>query len=131
MGRSPLIGVVPDPEQSVCWETVKRYLTLAAERGPVPLLTEHNLVWIIALGGELVGAATTRLCPEDGFAEVLLVGGTGYQEWLKPLDDEIASWARREGMTAVRAYGRPGWKRVLGWDVLGEDQGSTVYERRL
>lgn len=126
----PLVGVIDDPTNSPCWEEAKTFLEPAAKLGNCPVLGDKHLLWIVAHDGKLVGAATTRVTL-DGHAEVLLVGGRNFRVWLHHLDVAIGQWARDEGMTALRAYGRAGWKRVLGWGCLGESEGSTVYERRL
>lgn len=124
------IGIYPDPEASPYWPQIVAFLEPAVALGKDPMLSEHEMVWTVHDGPELLAAATTRVT-RDGFAEVMFVGGRDYRRWLKPLDDMIAAWAADEGMSAVRAYGRRGWVRVLGWDVLGEIGASTIYERRL
>lgn len=124
------IGVYPDAKNSRYWPKIVDFLQPAVDQGDRPMLLEHELVWTVHDGPELLAAATTRIT-RDGFAEVMFVGGRDYRRWLRPLDDMIAAWASDEGMSAVRAYGRRGWVRVLGWDVLSVDGGSTIYERRL
>jgi len=126
----PLVGVVEDPENSVCWEDVKRHLEPAAGRNGIPLLEQHDLVWIVAHDGKLKGAATTRLSSE-GYAEVVLVGGRDHRLWLKQLDQKIGEWATSEGCHTLAACGRKGWRRSLGWDVLGEHAGNVIYGRKL
>lgn len=124
------IGIYPKPQHSPYWNDIVAFLEPAVAQGDRPMLLDHELVWTVHERGKLLAAATTRVT-KDGIAEVMFVGGRDFRRWLKPLDDMIAAWARAEGMRAVRAYGRRGWVKVLGWDVLGVDDGSTVYERRL
>lgn len=124
------IGILPDAEHTPAWPHIRSLLEPAVKRGDREMLRPHELVWVVLDGTEIIAAATTRLTKDDT-AEVLFVGGRDHKRWLKPLDDTIAAWARDEGAKAVRAFGRKGWVRVLGWDVLGTDEGSTIYERRL
>lgn len=127
--EQPLVGIVEDPTNSPCWQEAKAFLEPAAKLGGVPLLEEHELLWIVALGGKLVAAATTRLT--EGIAEVVLVGGRDHESWLRALDTEIGRWAKDEGCTALRAYGRRGWEKVLGWEITGREGKFSGYERRL
>ena len=119
-----------------CWpfditDEIERLLQPAAnladgviERGPAwTVFTVHD-------GAELIAAANVRRTV-DGIAEVVLVGGTRFREWLRPLDDTIGKWARDEGCTALRAFGRKGWAKVLGWQVIGRESGMVGYERAL
>jgi len=124
------IGIFPDVEKGPVWPAVRALLQPAADQADGTICLDGRQVWTVSEGPRLIAAATTRTTL-DGFAEVELVGGSEFRRWLKLLDDLIASWARDEGMYAVRAYGRRGWAKVLGWTVLGERNGFTGYERRL
>lgn len=123
------IGILPDPASARAWPAIAALLQPAADLADGVIRLDGRQLWTV-FDGRLIAAATTRTTL-DRWAEVELVGGRGVRGWLRALDDRIAAWAADEGMTAVRAYGRPGWARLLGWDVLGADGGSTVYERRL
>lgn len=125
------IGIWPDADKSPVWNEVVRLLEPAAKFGGCEVdLSDHAECWTVHDGGELIGAATVRLCV-DGQANVHLVGGRDAREWIRPLDQMIGEWARLEGCNRLTASGRRGWKRVLGWDVVGERDGMTAYERRL
>jgi len=113
----------------LAWPDIAALLQPAADLADGIIALAGRQLWT-AYDGRLLAAATTRTTL-DGWAEVELVGGSEVRRWLKPLDATIAAWAADEGMTAIRAYGRAGWARLLGWDVLGIDDGSTVYERKL
>lgn len=94
------------------------------------MLSHWDLVWVV-IDDDPMAAATTRITT-DGFAEVILVGGKGWQGWIADLSRLICAWAKDEGMASVRAYGRKGWVKILpqlGWRVVGEDNEFTGYER--
>lgn len=83
-------------------------------------------------GDELIGCATAWLQGE--LCEVKLVGGRDHRRWIAELDDMIGAAASEAGATMLTAMGRRGWVkalRALGWDVLGEADGMTVYRREL
>ena len=127
-----IIGIVPDPLNDPDWPQIEAFLEPAAKRCGVPFLEENEEVWVV-YDGPLEAAATARLTVED-FGEIVLVGGRDSSRWLGPLDWKIGGWMRREGKKRVRAYGRKGWKRQLGklgWQVIGEREGVTAYERAL
>lgn len=129
---SPLvIGILADPESHPRWPQLREFLLPAADRGDLQvLLGPHELLWTVWYYGEPVAAATTRLTVED-VVEIVLVGGRGFRSWLKPLDNMIGRWARDEGATCMRAFGRAGWAKVLGWKVIGRAGSFTAYERGL
>lgn len=125
------IGVLADPQNDPLWPAIEYYLEPAAKRGGVPVLDENEVLWLVMDGGELLAAATARLTVDD-FGEVVLVGGKDHHRWIHQLDCAIGDWMRREGMKAVRAYGRKGWVKVLrNWAVIGTEQNIAGYEREL
>lgn len=125
------IGIVPDPELTPCWSRFKAFLEPARVRGGLDsLIGPHELLWGVFEAGRPIAAATARLTT-DKTVEVILVGGSGFRKWLKPLDMRIGAWARDEGATSLHAIGRAGWARVLGWKVIGREGDFTTYERDL
>lgn len=126
------IGIWPDADKSPVWTEVVRLLDPAAKLGGCEVdLSDHAVCWTVHDGDELIGAATTQYCL-NGDMHVLLVGGRNAKAWIKPLDEMIGEWARdHNGCSRLTATGRRGWKRVLGWNVVGERDGMTAYERRL
>jgi len=125
-----MIGIWPGVERTREWDRIAPLLQAAADQGDGVIDLAGRHVWTCHDdSGRLLAAATTRTTL-DGHSEVELVGGHSFKRWLIPLRDKIEAWSRDEGMRAVRAYGRAGWAKVLGWQVLGVVDGSTVYERR-
>lgn len=128
------IGIWPNVQDTAEWSAVEALLKPAAEFGGVAIERGPGwLVWTIHKDGELVGAANVKLA-SDKTAEVALVGGTGFREWIAPLDDLIGCWAFEEGCTALRAFGRKGWAPILsklGWRAERLEDGGMAYERKL
>lgn len=120
---------MPEPETSPAWDHIKSLLKPAALRGGVPVLEEHELVWIVTEGSTVIAAATTRLT--EGDAEIMLCGGARAREWAANLAELICRWARDEGAEKVRITGRKGWAKLLNWTVIGERNGFTAIERGL
>lgn len=135
MGSDRLtVGVVPDPVRHPHWSRFKAFLDPAAELGrngpPEPLVGPHELVWAVYDGSEPIAAATTRMLVDDT-AEVVLVGGVAQRRWLSLMDQTLSAWALDEGATCIRATGRKGWSRILGWTVIGSEGGMMRYEKGL
>ncbi|WFU35664.1 hypothetical protein QA635_15145 [Bradyrhizobium brasilense] len=78
------------------------------------ILSGRGLLWL-AWDGRAIQAAATTVLINSEIGKVCVItacGGTGMKRWL-PLLNGIESYARDEGCTRVRIYGRKGWLRVL------------------
>lgn len=129
-----IIGILPRPTKSRDWAKIKAYLEPAAELGGREVLNKYDEVWTFTEEGELFGAATCCLKPDDKIGEITLVGGRERERWLGQFDWLVGCWFRMEGMDRMRAYGRKGWKRdleKLGWKVIGEQGKFYGYEKVL
>jgi hypothetical protein len=127
------IGIWPNVIDTAEWPEIEALLRPAADLAGAEIETgEGWLVWTIHRDGRLVGAANVALKSDDA-AEVVLVGGSGFREWIGPLDDLIGCWALEEGCTELRAFGRKGWTPILtkhGWEARAGDR-VTEYRRGL
>lgn len=131
MERPLLIGIYPDAQNGPEWGAIKEFLQPAADRGGVEIERGPGwTVWTVHKGNMLVAAANVRRTTEK-VVEVVLIGGRDHGEWLLSLDRKIGQWAKDEGATVMRAFGRPGWKKVLGWKVIGMIDNMVGYERAL
>ena len=78
------------------------------------ILAGRSLLWV-AWNGRTVEAAVATILINSEIGKVCIItvcGGSDMKRWL-PLIGQIEAYARREGCTRVRIYGRKGWLRVL------------------
>ena len=117
---------VPPADVRAFWPHVAPLLKQAIERTNLcrfqdiedDVLDGDGLLWL-AWSGKIDAAATTSLQQmEDGLVCVLSTcGGANMNNWL-PLLKKIEAYAKDEGCTALRIFGRAGWQRVLeGYEV--------------
>lgn len=125
-----IIGIIADPLSHPDWPQIEAFLDPSAKYGGTEILPEGHALWAVYDGLQLVGCATARLTVDD-FGEVVLVGGRNAAKWIKALDAMIGNWMRDEGMKTMRAYGRKGWGRLSGWELLGQQGKFYGYERQL
>ncbi|HEX5509826.1 MAG TPA: hypothetical protein VFX37_15100 [Pseudolabrys sp.] len=78
------------------------------------VLAGKQLLWLASDGATIEAAATTQLVNENGrrLCVIVACGGHDRARWL-PLIAGIEEFARREGCSEMRVYGRKGWARVL------------------
>ena len=116
------------------WPHVEIHLGRAVERcGDWTLcdlrsaLSHGALLWIAWDGTEVLAAAVTQLLvlPRGKVCNIVACGGAHMDHWRAFIAD-IESYARCESCIAVRAEGRRGWGRALGYD-----EQWTTFERRL
>ncbi len=129
-----IVGMEPDALEDAEGDKIRGWLEAAAQRGGVTeILETGEQLWVVRQYKDgafrAIAAATTQLIGDS--AEVALVGGEKSRDWIKLLDDRIAAWARDEGRSYVRAFGRRGWAKILNWKIIGERGGVVAYERRL
>jgi hypothetical protein len=128
-----MIGSVPDPLNWDRWPEAEALLEPARKLGGFEAVIEPDeALWAVMDGDELLGCATAWL--GEGFVEVKLVGGRDHRRWVSELDQLIGAAAKQAGAAWLQAMGRAGWRRslsALGWAVMGEADGMTVYRREL
>lgn len=128
-----IIGSVPNPREWPLWPQAEAYLEPARAQGDFDTVIEPDeALWVVIDENGLLGCATAWL--QDERCEVKLVGGREHRRWIAELDQVIGAAAAEAGATHIVAMGRAGWRRTLpalGWAVIGEVDGSTVYRREL
>lgn len=79
----------------------------------IQVLAGDQLLWL-AISDHIEAAATTHLIKTRGKPVLIVtaVSGTLRERWL-PLRHRIESYAKAEGCSCVRLYGRKGWQRAL------------------
>jgi hypothetical protein len=92
------------------------------------ILNGHALLWIAWNGSAIEAAASTSLQQTDAgkVCVITACAGTNMARWL-PLIRIIEGYARDEGCTCVRIFGRKGWTRVLD----GYRQTHAIIDKRL
>ena len=77
------------------------------------VLAGWQLLWL-AISDRVEAAATTHLIKTRGKPVLIVtaVSGSQMERWL-PLRNRIEHYAKAEGCSCVRLYGRKGWERVL------------------
>lgn len=131
-GRLSLsVGAIPDPLNWEHWPQAEAFLEPARKMGNFDTVIDPDeVLWVAMNDDELLGCATAWL--GEGFVEVKLVGGRDYRRWIAELDSIIGAAARQAGAAWLQAMGRAGWRKTLpalGWAVMGEADGMTVYRR--
>lgn len=120
MGDIRLICVDPARIDEM-WPHVRDRIKAAVERTNLSsfddieadVLKGLQLVWIAWNGQEILAAATTQLVKLRNKVCVLTAcAGYDRERWL-PLFASIEQYARDEGCSTMRIYGRRGWERVL------------------
>lgn len=124
---------LPDAVTHHLWPAISAILEPAAE-GDEVFNPASDVLWLAVENKIVWGAATTRLM-EDGTAELRLVAGARFREWIGPMDGLIEQWARKCGAHKLVTFGRKGWVRLartFGWVVQGQDtDGKWTFEKRL
>lgn len=78
------------------------------------ILSGRSLLWL-AWNGQAIEAAAATILINSEVGKVCIItvcGGSEMRRWLR-LIEEIENFARDEGCTRVRIFGRKGWLRVL------------------
>lgn len=124
---------LPDAVTHHLWPAISAILEPAAEGSEV-FNPASDVLWLAVDDGIVWGAATTRLM-EDGSAELRLVAGARFREWIGPMDALIEQWARKCGAHTLATRGRAGWARFAerhGWEsVSTDDENKINFEKRL
>jgi hypothetical protein len=125
MSKTELVCVDPARIGEV-WPLVRERVKLAIERTELSdfdlmersILAGEQLIWL-AWDDEIAAVAVTHKSSVGTKTICTLTACHGYQrdKWL-PLFEQIEQYARNEGCSAMRLYGRKGWERVLhGYNV--------------
>ncbi len=119
--RVELVCVEPGRIDEI-WPHVRELLRKACQRTSLSafaeieadILSGRSLVWLAWNGSVIEAAAATSLINSDSgkVCVITLCGGQGMKRWLK-LIERIEVYARDEGCTRIRIFGRKGWLRVL------------------
>ncbi len=112
---------VPPVDISKAWPLARNLIRAAIERTNLSefadienaVLSGDQLLWM-AISDHVEAAATTHLIKTGGkpVLVVTAVAGTQRERWLS-LRHKIEKYAKDEGASRVRTFGRKGWERAL------------------
>lgn len=107
------------------WEQVKPHIQIALDRGShystqdirKGLCLSEMQLWCW-LGEGIEAALVTTIQEKRGikFCLYLALGGTKMNEWAKHMHI-VEDWAKDNGCTEMRIYGRAGWAKAFGFDI--------------
>lgn len=122
MSASASLVCVPPERVAAIWPFVSERLHGAVRKTDLAhsadidadTLRGGGQLWLAFLGDTITAAATTILIRTDRNLVCVMsaIGGGNMQSWL-PLLSGVEAWAKAEGATKFRIFGRKGWTRVL------------------
>lgn len=97
---------------------LERQTDYCAEDIKEGLLNKSMQVWCWQSWNTIHAAMVTTIQndAETKWCLLLCIGGDSMDEWKTRLPI-VEEWAKENGCTEMRIYGRIGWARVLGYDV--------------
>lgn len=117
------------------WPHVEHFISAACRKGPgglnpdelrVSCETSRHQLWVLVGEGVEAAAITGIYDGEPRRAEWIAFGGSGtaWREFMPAIEQ----WAKDNGCTAFRSYGRPGMKKRMpnGYRVKG-----IIFEKAL
>lgn len=112
---------VPPVDITKAWPLARNLIRAAIERTNLSefadienaVLSGDQLLWL-AISDHVEAAATTHLIKTTGKPVLVVTACSGRhrERWL-PLFAKIEKYAKDEGASRVRIYGRKGWERAL------------------
>lgn len=122
MSRQPDLVCVDPARIDEFWPHAKHLIRAAIERTNLSsfewiekdILDGKQLLWLAWNGESIEAAATTQLVGENCRPVCVLTACSGHQRerWIH-LFEKIEQYAKNEGCSTMRIYGRKGWERVL------------------
>lgn len=112
---------VPPGDVAKIWPLAGPFIRAAVEQTDLSefadiegdVLAGNQLLWL-ALSDHIEAAATTHLIKTRGKPVLVITACSGHQrERWQPLLARIEHYAKAEGSSCVRLYGRKGWQRAL------------------
>lgn len=109
---------IPTDNVAQAWCLVDEFIAKACERGEYEkdelqrqCLLGSATLWMI-WSGICEAALVTTTIQKDKTLLIAACGGKGVDGWISLLS-ELEAWAKKEGKTGIRIYGRRGWARKL------------------
>jgi hypothetical protein len=125
------------PEQiPQIWPHVKDYIESSLiENGHITLesirdnlLLNNYLLWT-PITMDVQGAIVTSIVTDVNqkmHCVLLSCGGKNMNDWKDYTFNEITKWAQDEGCKFMKIYGRKGWARLLGFEIVSYEMRKEI-----
>ena len=122
-GSNCKIALVTSDDVHVVWDSILPYIEEVVSHSQGEASSEHyyeeltsgNMqLWVSIEGKEVLACMVTQIAPYPNkrVLRILALGGVEMEKWIQFLPD-IEHWAMGIGCTALEAWGRKGWLRIL------------------
>ncbi len=85
------------------------------------LLLGHYQLWT-PFSDHIQAAFVTAIYDVRGVKNCTIIacGGTNLDSW-KHFMKDVEDWAREDGCTSIKIYGRRGWAKIFGFDIVSTE----------
>jgi hypothetical protein len=119
------------------WDRVKPLIQKGLDRGSnytlddifIGLCDQSMQLWV---AGDIVAALVTSIQTVKGVKQctLLVAGGTDLDDWVGHID-ALSDWARDQGCEKFKIYGRIGWARKLGFNIIHTEMERDLWQADL
>jgi hypothetical protein len=82
------------------------------------LLNNYQLWTPVSMDVQAAIVTTIQDVRGTAICTILCCGGKNMKNWMSLAFGEIENWARDEGCKLLKVYGRKGWARLLGFEIV-------------
>ena len=123
VGTNCRIAMISPDDINVVWDRISEYIQQVVDhsRGEATLedyyehLSTGNMqLWLAVDKENILACMVTQIAPYTSkrVLRIIALGGIEMERWLEFLPD-IEHWAMNMGCTALEAWGRKGWLKIL------------------
>ena len=141
-GQNCRIALVSPEDVSVVWPSILEYVEEVVSHSQGEATSDHYYeeltsgtmqLWVSIEGKEVLACMITQIAPYPNkqVLRIIALGGVEMDKWIHFLPD-IEHWAMNIGCTALEAWGRKGWLRILqdwkcSYHILTKDLTSRMH----
>ena len=141
-GSNCRIALVSPEDVHVIWPSILEYVEEVVSHSQGEMTSENFYeeltngsmqLWVSIEGKEVLACMITQIAPYPNkqVLRIIALGGVEMDKWIQFLPD-IEHWAMNIGCTALEAWGRKGWLRILqdwkcSYHILTKDLTSRMH----